>query len=93
MARVSIGLSDRDLQTLEQIAASEGATVEDLVQQAIRNFLVAHAEPDPDWQSRFDEVIGRIQNRIPPDIAPEEIEADVRAARAEVREARRARGR
>ncbi len=92
MAWVNVPVAERDLRSLEQIAATEGATVEDLVQQAIHNFLVTRAEPDPAWQRRFDEVSARIQARIPPAITPEEVEADVRAACAEVREAQRARG-
>jgi prevent-host-death family protein len=46
---------------------------------------------DPEWQRQFDEVVARIQSHIPPDLSPEEIEAEVRAAREEVRQERRAR--
>ena len=49
--------------------------------------------PDPEWQRQFDEVVARIQSHIPPDLTLEEIEAEVRAAREEVRQERRARRR
>jgi hypothetical protein len=91
MAGVKVVLADGDLRALERLAAVEGSTIERLVQQAVRDYLARYAEPDPDWQRRFDDLIARIQNRIPPEIGPEEIEADVNAALAEVREERRAR--
>jgi prevent-host-death family protein len=47
--------------------------------------------PDPEWQRRFDDVVQRIQSHIPPELASEEIEAEVREAREEVRRERRAR--
>lgn len=49
--------------------------------------------PSPEWQQRFDEVVARIQSHIPLDLSPDEIEAEVRAAREEVRQERRARRR
>ena len=48
---------------------------------------------DPAWQQRWDNLLARIQSHFPPDITEEEIEADVREAREEVRRERRARGR
>jgi prevent-host-death family protein len=48
---------------------------------------------DPEWQRRWDEVLARIQSHIPPEVTLEEIEADARAAREEVRAERRARRR
>jgi len=44
-----------------------------------------------EWGRRFDDVIDRIQRRMPAGVAPDEIEAHITAARAEVRQARQAR--
>src|SRR4051794_37452943 len=32
---------------------------------------------DPEWQKRWNEVIAQIRSEIPPDITPEEIEAEI----------------
>lgn len=48
---------------------------------------------DPSWQQQWDDLLARIQSHIPPDVTEEEIEADARAAREEVRQEHRARGR
>jgi hypothetical protein len=93
VGQIRLVLEDHDLRALERAAASEGVSVEDVAQRVIHDYLVAHTAPDPEWQRRFDELITRIQSRISPEITPEEIEADVSATIAEVREARRARGR
>lgn len=47
--------------------------------------------PDPEWQRRYDDVIERLQSHIPPELTSEEIEAEVREAREEVRREHRAR--
>jgi hypothetical protein len=41
-----------------------------------------------DWGRRVDDLVERIQRRVPAGVTPEEIEADITAARAEVREGR-----
>jgi hypothetical protein len=43
-----------------------------------------------DWGERFDALVARIQQRIPSGVTPEEIEADITAAREEVRQIHRA---
>jgi hypothetical protein len=87
--RLTLVLPEHDLHALKRAAANESVTVEEIAQRAIRSYLATRSTPDPVWQRRFDEVIARIRSGIPPEITPEEIEADVSAARAEVREARR----
>jgi hypothetical protein len=91
--QLTLELEEHDLRALKRAAANEGATIEEVAQRAIHEYLATRVAPDPEWQRRFDEIIARIQSRIPPEITPEEIEADVSAARAEVREAQRASGR
>lgn len=46
--------------------------------------------PDPAWGEHLAEVIARIRSRIPAEVTPEEIEADIAEAIAEVRRERRA---
>ena len=65
------------------IAKARARKVEDLPER----------RPDPEWQRRFDDVVARLQSHIPADLTVEEIEAEVHAAREEVRAERRARGR
>ena len=43
-----------------------------------------------EWGRRFDHLVERIQQRRPADVTAEEVEADITAARAEVRENRSA---
>jgi hypothetical protein len=93
MKQLTLLLKERDLRALMRAAANEGVTIEEIAQRAIHDYLTTRSTPDPEWQRRFDAVIARIQSRIPPEITPDEIEADISAARAEVREARRASGR
>jgi hypothetical protein len=45
---------------------------------------------DAAWRAELAAAIAAIQRRLPPDIPPEETEADITAAAAEVKEARRA---
>jgi hypothetical protein len=45
---------------------------------------------DRSWGERFEQLHERVQRRIPPSISPEEIEAEITAAREEVRQAHRA---
>ena len=82
-------MESRDLRLLERIAARDGRTVDDLVSQAVHDYLARHANGDG-WRGRFDHLLERIQSRRPPDISTEEIEADITAARNEVRQIRRA---
>lgn len=91
MGQLKIVLSDHDLRALERAAASEGSTIQDVAQRAIRDYLVAHVAPDPEWRARFERVIAEIRSGIPDDISPEEIEADVTAVREERRRERLAR--
>jgi hypothetical protein len=46
---------------------------------------------DPLWQQRWDDLLASIRSRFPPDVTPEEIEADIREACEEVRRDRLAR--
>jgi hypothetical protein len=92
MARVDVAVPDQVLHALEKIAAKEGKPVDEVVTLAIDNYLATHADPDPEWRARFEQVIAQIRRGVPADLSPEEIEADVTAVREELRRERRARG-
>lgn len=92
MRQQTVALEDKDLQTLEKLASRDGRSVEDLIAFAVRDYLARRTMDNAEWQKRWDALIERIHSRIPPDVTPEEIEADIREARREVREERRARG-
>jgi plasmid stability protein len=48
---------------------------------------------DPEWRAEFDEALARLREQVPPGLTPEEIDAEIDAAWAEVREERRGRRR
>src|SRR5437868_2267675 len=91
MHRTNIYLDDEQLRALKHVAAEERASVADLVRRAIDAYLAPRFSNGADWSRRFDDLVDRIQARIPAGVSPEEIEADITAAREEVREAHKAR--
>jgi hypothetical protein len=92
MQRAVFELEDRQLASLERLAASEGSSVDDLIRQAVDRFLAAHPSEREHWRERLDQAVATIRSGIPGDISSEEIEAEITMAREEVRQARRARG-
>jgi hypothetical protein len=59
-----------------------------LVRRAIDEYLAENFRDSDDWGERFDALVKRVQSRIPSGITPEQIEADITAAREEARRAR-----
>jgi hypothetical protein len=86
----TIELDETQLAELERLAEQEHTTVEELLRVAIHNYLVQQRQDWSDWAERFGALVDRVQSRIPADVTPEEIEADITAARAEVRAERTA---
>ncbi|MGH2364675.1 MAG: CopG family transcriptional regulator [Chloroflexota bacterium] len=91
--RTNIYLGDDQLRALKHLAAEEHASVADLVRKAIDAYLVPRFSSSDDWGRRFDDLAESIQRRMPAGATPEQIEADITAARAEVRLSRQARRR
>lgn len=91
MRRTNIYLDDEQLRALKHLAAEEQASVADLVRKAIDGYLASRFSSADDWGRRFDDLVERVQRRVPPDMKPREIEADITAARDEVRRARQSR--
>ncbi len=90
MYRTNIYLDEEETRALKHLAAEERCSVAELVRQAVDQYLARRLGEDKDWGGRFDELVARIQRRLPAEVTPEEIEADITAAREEVRRARRA---
>ncbi len=91
MRRTNIYLDDEQLKALKHLAAEQHASVADLVRKAVDAYLAPHFSSSDEWGRRFDDLVDRIQRRMPPGVTPQEIEADITAARAEVREAHKTR--
>lgn len=88
MYRTNIYLDAEQVRALRYLAAEEHRSIARLVRQAIDQYLAREFRDGKDWGERFDDLVARIQQRIPSDVTPEEIEADITAAREEVRQAR-----
>jgi hypothetical protein len=91
--QVAVDLDAADLDALREIAANDQLTLGDVVTLAVRNYVARRRMDDEEWKRRWDKAITAIRSGVPAGVTPEEIEADVRAARAEYREQRRAHGR
>jgi hypothetical protein len=93
MIRVNGDLYDR----LAAQAARGHASIEDLVTRWLEEKVTESEERenggrvDPDWRRRMQSLVAEFRGGVPADVSPEELEAEIAAARDEVREARRAR--
>ena len=81
----TIELDPEQVKALERLAAEESRSVDELVQLAICDYLARRTCDWSAWNQRFDEFVTRVRANIPRDVTPEEIEAEITAARAEVR--------
>ena len=90
MYRTNIYLDAEQMRALKHLAAEEQCSVAELVRRAVDTYLAQRFPNGREWGQRFDELVARIQRRLPADLTPEEIEADITAAREEVPQKRRA---
>ncbi len=86
----SIEFRDEQLRELERLAAEERRSVDELVQFAVGDYLVRRRHDWSEWGRRWDALVADVQSRMPADVTPEEIEADITAAAEEVRAERAA---
>ena len=96
MQRTNMYLDEEQLRALKHLAAEEHESVALLVRRAVDEFLARRFQNADDWGRRFDELVTRVQGRVPPGLMAEQIEDDITTARAEVRQLHRsshARGR
>jgi ribbon-helix-helix CopG family protein len=85
----TVELEDEQLRELERLAAHQSAPVDELVRRAVDQYLAAQSKS---WGARFDALVVSVQARLPDDLTPDDIEADITTARSEVRAARARRG-
>ena len=103
MKSTSISLDEEQVRALRDLSTKEGRSLTDVVREALDEYLVRRRGhslprvigrrqhiPEGEWRARFDAALERIRASIPPDLDPEEIEAELTAARAEVRRERAA---
>lgn len=97
MKRTNIYVGEQELKLLKHLAVEEQSSLAAVVRRAIRWYLavaLGRVKPpsrrlsDAEWSRRLDALLTAIQTRLPA-LPPEEIEADITAAREEVRRARR----
>ena len=91
MRRTNIYLDDDQLSALKHLAVEEQQSLAVLVRRAVDQYLAHRFGERGDWGERFDALIHRIQSRIPTELTPEQIEADISEARAEARATRQVR--
>jgi hypothetical protein len=109
MKRTNIYLEEEQSRLLKHLAVETNRSFTDIVREALGEYLVRkgldtqsrvtgpkRAIPDDEWRARIEDALERIRAGIPSDVTPEEIEAEITAAREEVRQERaqerRARG-
>lgn len=86
----TIDVPEEQVQELEQLAAEERRSLDEVVQWALSDYL-ARQRGRAEWGRRLAAALERLGADVPADIPSEEIEADITAARAEVRAERAAR--
>jgi hypothetical protein len=89
MSRTSISLDPEQIAALKRLAAADQASVAEIVRRAVDAYLASRDQSCSAWGERFNTLVSRVQRRLPSDVTSDEIEADITAARAEVRRGRR----
>jgi Tfp pilus assembly protein PilN len=94
MVQATFELPEDTVAALQALARSRGAEVDEVAREALQEFVAASGMSDDEYQRRWDALLERVRNRIPGDVTPDDIEAEINAATDEVwAERRAARGR
>jgi hypothetical protein len=95
--RITLSVNGDLYDRLAAQAARGQASIEDLVTRWLEE-KVAESETradggrvDPEWRRRMESLVAEFRSSVPADMSPEELKAEIAAARDEVRAARRAR--
>ena len=103
VAQTAIDLDEDQARLLRDFSATQGRSVGDVVCEAVSEYLARRGAmepraiaprrriPDDEWRSGFEAALQRLRAGVDPNWSPEEIEADITAAREEVRRERAAR--
>lgn len=89
MHRTNIYLDEVQLLALKHVAAQQGRSVAAVVREAVNRHLAATLSNE-EWRQEWDRIVQRFRESVPSDMTPDEIEAEITAAREEVRELHRA---
>jgi len=101
MKRTNIYLDENLDRLIRYLAIEQGRSFTDIVREALNDYAKGQGFPspsrvraplesmrDPQWRHEFQESIERLRAGVPKDMTPEEIEAEIDAAVAEVRRER-----
>jgi hypothetical protein len=88
--RTNIYLDPEQMRALKHLAAEDETSVAELVRRAVDSYLATRLANEHGWQERLDDFLARVRARLPQDLPPGEIEADITAAADEARVANRA---
>jgi predicted transcriptional regulator len=86
----TIKLDDEQARTLEWLAARDQRSVDELLQLAVSDYLARRGHNWSDWNRRFDAFVDQVRARVPRELSPEEIEAEITANWQEYRAERAA---
>lgn len=89
MHYAEIAFEDAQLDALEQRARDRGLSVSELVREIVASYLQRQEQVN-EARGQMERLLACVHGRIPPDVTPNEIEADITAAREEWRRERRA---
>jgi predicted transcriptional regulator len=81
----TIELDEGQIRDLERLASANRRTVDDLIRFAVSDHLPRRQHNQDACQQRFDAVEASFREGVPADMTPEEIEAEITAARTEHR--------
>ncbi|MBI4494993.1 MAG: CopG family transcriptional regulator [Chloroflexi bacterium] len=97
MKRTNVYLDEEQARLLRHLAVEEGRSFTALVREALNDYLARRGLAanshvvgpqqqlsDDEWRSSFKAAVERIRASVPDDWTPEEIEAEITAAREEV---------
>ena len=87
MQRTNIYLDDNQVKVLKLLAVEDQLSVAELIRQAVGQYLSTRLNQQGSWEDRWDAVIQDVRSHLP-NISPEDIESDIRTARAEARDLR-----
>ena len=93
MYRTNIYLDAEQVRALKHLSAEDRSSVAELVRRAVDSYIATRLSDEAGWRERLDEFLARMRARLPADLAPGEVEADISAAREEARALHGASGR
>lgn len=74
-----IELPEDQVSRLEQLAARERRSLDEVVQFAVGDYSARQRRDWTDWGRRWDALAAEVQARMPTDVTPGKIEADITA--------------